>query len=367
MSDFLVSEILVLILLLPSSLRPFSKSLKKACAVPLLPLFAASILVFIIFGQGITVSLLPVIVIVAVCIITEFPRFVLFLSKLPNNFYSIYSVLIRIFTLALLGGAFFSAVYFSPEREYGAEVFEILKEKMELNLNGRKFCAGVSYTPQNTKDEHITVLVLNAYPDRIYGENTLSRFSAAARYKTVELTNAENSNLTYRPPHYEQFRAALYAILKKYFQDDRSIQNEPFNSVISEVLNHKKNTAVYAIAEGKYIQALYDYYTKKPDAFAGIFFILSEEDEIKGLNKTASYILDEREPLRFSPELANFPVCLFIRQKEKCAGSGELRCTDILAAQLLGSSRDLGRKDRLATAAVFEKWLGIRSGIKIFK
>lgn len=367
MSDFLVSEILVLILLIPPCLRPFSKGLKKAGAVPLLPWFAAVILLFIMFGQGITVSLLPVIAIAVICIITEFARFVMFLNGLPNGFYSGFSYFLRIFMLILLGGVFFCTFYFSPERDYPANYSDFTKEDLIFNSNGKEFCGGVFYKPQNVKNEHITVAVLSAYPHCSSYSNTFSRFFANAGYNTVELTNPENINIKFLPKRYTEFLASCNAVLKRNGKKEHKEKQNPdfFNFTVSEILNLRKNSSFYVIAEGRYRQALYDYFVQNPGAFSGIFFILSEEEEISGLNRERSCILDERGQLKFSHELSEFPVCLFIRPKEKLSQFGELRCDDVLAARLLGASRDLGRKDRITAAEVFEKWLKIRDEITI--
>ena len=111
MSDLFVSEILVLILLILPLIRPFSKALKTAGAIPFLPLASFIILVFTIIGQGLIFSLIPTALIVIICIITEFARFVMFLKQVPNNFYTIPSILLRIFVLILLSGAFYAAFY----------------------------------------------------------------------------------------------------------------------------------------------------------------------------------------------------------------------------------------------------------------
>ena len=48
MTDLLLSELVVLLLLLPVLLRPFSKSLKKGRAIPILPFLSLFVCICII-------------------------------------------------------------------------------------------------------------------------------------------------------------------------------------------------------------------------------------------------------------------------------------------------------------------------------
>ncbi len=375
MSDLLVSEILILFLLFLPSVRPFSKSLKKAAALSILPFIALIISVLVIAGQGISFSLLPVIIIVIVCIITEFARFVMFLCRVPNDFYSIPSLLFRIFMLFLLTAVVFSCFYFSPESEYKTDYSKFLKQDVIIRLDGKKTNVGTCFVPKTSAHEQITVLVLGSFPNQIGNINTITGFLADAEYKTIELTNPENNYLWYMPKGGEEFISVFNSIIKKEIQINTKINIENFNSAISQIIENEKNSAVYVISEGIYNQAIYDYAAEHPEAFAGIFYVLSQEEHssalsenrsaIKGINPKNVYVLQEDETLRFSKELGRYPVCFFLRSKEKLPHFGELRCRDVLAAGLLGSSRDLGKKDRIKVAEIFEKWLKIRSRITI--
>ena len=55
-------------------------------------------------------------------------------------------------------------------------------------------------------------------------------------------------------------------------------------------------------------------------------------------------------------EAAPLPFCCFIQPYSELAGFGSLRAEDILAAELLGSGRSIGRKDKAEAAAAFNRY-----------
>ena len=50
------------------------------------------------------------------------------------------------------------------------------------------------------------------------------------------------------------------------------------------------------------------------------------------------------------------PFCCSIRPYPELAGFGQLRAEDALAAELLGSGRSIGRQDKAAAAAAFNRY-----------
>lgn len=356
MSDFLVSEILVLVLLLPPLLRPFSKSLQKAVAVPILPLFSAAISVLVIWGHGLTVSFVPILFMVAVSIITEFIRFVLFLGKLPNNFYSIPSILLRIFLLTLVIGLFCGVFYFSPEQEYKTGNVQILKEPLTAVKNGRETQTGFCYTPQTKINGK--VLVINAFLNSTGTPSTVSLYLAGKGYTVMELIPFVKSEKKMFIKRGEAFFTALHSIFKNETLSAQADRGE-FYEVLSALT--EKERPFYVFAEGPYTKFLADYTAKHPAAFEGVFYAVSEDNMLLTQPELKNaYILDERKDIRFSQNIKSYPSCVFIRKKEVFAGWGELRCEDILAAMLLGATRDLGRRDRIFTGETVEKWLELK-------
>ena len=56
MSDLFIGEILVLLLLVPVLLRPFSRRFQRIDGIPLLPLVAIILCALIIAGSGFSIS-----------------------------------------------------------------------------------------------------------------------------------------------------------------------------------------------------------------------------------------------------------------------------------------------------------------------
>lgn len=362
MSDFFAGEILVLLLLILPLIRPFSKALKTADAIPLLPLASLIVLIFAIIGQGLIFSFIPTILIVIICIITEFSRFVMFLRQVPNNFYTIPSILLRVFVLFLLAGSFFAAFYLAPEREY--RVSTLLREKNTVKfISDRKeqeaaFC----YTPEPCAKPNQVIITVPSFPVSSNELGTSGRYLLDEGYKISEIILEKKQGFKYRFKRSEIFFEVLDSILKKpksYTEDKKLIP------AIEAISSFYKGSELFLFAEGERVVQLCDYYNKNLNSFSGAFFVLSEDEPLpQGLKDNFYTVLYEKD-LKFSDTSAKFPICFLIKPKESLASFADLRGNDVLASLLLGSSRDLGRENRLNTLRTFEKWLSLRSGITI--
>ncbi|MGI5085899.1 hypothetical protein [Treponema putidum] len=364
MSDFFVGEILVLILLILPLIRPFSKALKTANAIPLLPFVSLIVLIFTIIGQGLIFSLIPTALIVIICIITEFARFVMFLRQVPNNFYTIPSILLRIFVLLLLGASFFSAFYFSPEREYPIVSSVIEAKKISFIADDNEVAAGFYYKPEPCRNEKEAIIIVPPFPIS-ESIGTFDRYLLDEGYKIASLSLPKKTGYKYRIKHSELFFTVLNSILKNKDMSDGNSQDKELLQTLSKLTGFFEKTEIFLIAEGPYVQTLCDYYNKNPNAFSGAFFVILEEMPLPTGLKEGTYTVLNEKDLKFSENIALFPICFFIQSKENLAGFGDIRGNDILASLLLGAERDLGRQDRIKTVKTFEKWLNLRSSLTI--
>ena len=360
MSDFFVSEILVLILLVLPLIRPFSKALKTADAIPLLPLVSLIVLILSIIGQGLIFSLIPTALIVIICIITEFARFVMFLRQVPNNFYTIPSILLRIFVLILLSGAFYAAFYFSPEREYPVFTSITEKERISFIADDKETKAGVYYKPEPCRNEKEAIIIVPPFPNREVG--TFDRYLLNEGYKIASLSLPKKTGYKYKLKNSEIFFSVFDSVFNsKTAEAPKNTGNENLGTSLSSLIRFFGNTELFLIGEGTPVQDLLDYYNKNPNAFSGAFFIISEGSPLPDGLKEGTYTVLNEKDLKFSENIALFPICFFIQSKESLTGFGDIRGNDILASFLLESSRDLGRQDRVNTIKAFEKWLNLRS------
>ncbi|EMB20642.1 hypothetical protein HMPREF9723_02102 [Treponema denticola OTK] len=360
MSDFFVSEILVLILLILPLIRPFSKALKTADAIPLFPLASLIVLILSIIGQGLIFSLIPTALIVIICIITEFARFVMFLRQVPNNFYTIPSILLRIFVLILLSGAFFAAFYFSPEREYPVFTSIAEKERVSFIADEKEKTAGVYYKPEPCRNEKEAIIIVPPFPNEDAG--TFDRYLLNEGYKIASLSLPKKTGYKYKLKNSGIFFSVFDSVFNtKTAETSKNADNENLGTSLSSLIRFFWDTELFLIGEGDQVQDLLDYYNKNPNAFSGAFFIISEGTPLpKGLKEGTYTVLNEKD-LKFSENIALFPICIFIQSRESLTGFGDIRGNDILASLLLGSSRDLGRQDRVNTIKAFEKWLNLRA------
>ena len=360
MSDFFVSEILVLILLILPLIRPFSKALKTADAIPLFPIASLIVLILSIIGQGLIFSLIPTALTVIICIITEFARFVMFLRQVPNNFYTIPSILLRIFVLVLLSGAFYAAFYFSPEKEY--PVFTSLAEKERISsiAEEKEKTAGVYYKPEPCRNEKEAIIIVPPFPNREVG--TFDRYLLNEGYKVASLSLPKKTGYKYKLKNSEIFFSVVDSVLNtKTEQASKNVGDENLGTNLSSLIRFFGDTELFLIGEGDQVQGLLDYYNKNPNVFSGAFFIISEDLPLPDGLKEGTYTVLNEKDLKFSENIALFPICFFIQSKESLTGFGDIRGNDILASILLGSSRDLGRQDRVNTIKTFEKWLNLRA------
>ncbi|UTC91113.1 hypothetical protein E4N80_01960 [Treponema denticola] len=361
MSDLFVSEILVLILLVLPLIRPFSKALKTAGAIPLLPLVSFIILVFTIMGQGLIFSLIPTALIVIICIITEFARFVMFLRQVPNNFYTIPSILLRIFVLILLSGAFYATFYFSPEREYPVFTSITEKERISFIADEKEKMAGVYYKPEPCRNEKEAIVIVPPLANGEYA-GTFDRYLLNEGYKIASLSLPKKTGYKYKLKNSEIFFSVFDSVFNtKTAEVSKNAGNENLGTSLSSLIRFFGNTELFLIGEGHPVQDLLDYYNKNPNAFSGAFFIISEGSPLPDGLKEGTYTVLNEKDLKFSENLALFPICFFIQSKESLTGFGDIRGNDIFASLLLESDRDLGRQDRVNTIKAFEKWLNLRA------
>ena len=85
MTDLLLSQLLVLLILLPVLLRPFSKNLQKGTAIPILPFISLFVCICTIIGQDIVLfSALLFLFVVIVCL-SEIIRLIAFFQGVLNE------------------------------------------------------------------------------------------------------------------------------------------------------------------------------------------------------------------------------------------------------------------------------------------
>ena len=436
MTDLLLSQLLVLLILLPVLLRPFSKNLQKGTAIPILPFISLFVCICTIIGQDIVLfSALLLLFVVIVCL-SEIIRLIAFFQGVLNDFYGIASIIFRIVLLLLFCGMVYAAFRFAPEAHTKTE-HQLVVRSIDLTDTPQRlqqklqFFAGRLIERQGGADKKALVIVTETYPDSGY-PGTIAALLADQGYTVAEL---------YTTPHRIISRMDLYVRLFRIIgkKEARYLakETEPhissaFSDSIETILNrYGSNKRLFLYTEGIYTALAEHFCAAHQGAFTGVFFNLSAEEPLPaipeermqtvytdaddGAINSAAYspagtdtttsgavsstaagsesggaaeqytdagttentqgALDaaakpnpaantnsaadtnpaaEANPAAAAPGL---PFYCRICPYRLLTGFGSLRADDVLAAELLGSGRSIGRKDKAAAAAAFQRYV----------
>ncbi|PIE98699.1 MAG: hypothetical protein CR988_02015 [Treponema sp.] len=364
MADIFVSEILILFLLIFPILRPFFKFLKKMPAVSLLPFFAIILGILLVFGQGLYVSILPVLIFSVLVFFSEIKRIVRFFAGLTNEFYSVVSIVFRAFLLILWGLVFFEIVKFSPENAYAVTQKVETREVILSDSFGKECFGGFFAQPDNSNVENLpTVLVMPSFKHTTSDISTVARYFIQEKYPVIQIRDICKKQPWYVPRGLDSLKNVFQLLLGN--SDIEYIDEPEFEGFIDAVLEkYASDKAVFVFSEGVYNKLITDYAIKNPSKIAGTFVYASEEYAnkiLQDITENRSIRMSADEGAKFLPEVALKPVCLFVdSEKTNLADMSELRGDDPLAAVILGSSRSIGRSDLIKPAKVFEKWIYVR-------
>ncbi|EPF47987.1 hypothetical protein HMPREF1222_00248 [Treponema vincentii F0403] len=403
MTDLLLSELVALLLLLPVLLRPFSKSLKRGNAIPILPFLSLFVCICIIIGQGIVLSLFLLILFVLIVCLSEIIRLIAFTQGVLNDFYGIASVILRIVLSALFCGIVYCVFTFAPEAnirtEYPLTIRPIDSYPIDSPTNPIE---GLLIERQGGADKRALVIIAEALPYSGKPE-TLAALLADQGYTVAEITGLEPRGII---PRIELYRKLLPLIGKKeqryLAKEDNPEIAASFASFLEKtVARYGRTKRIFLYAEGIYTDLAAHFCTENPGVFTGVFFCLSEEEPLPSAPEGWARIVREQQPdttaedssaadtpaaaselaasdqtavaggnapaekpsaasaaarQSYTEQVQPLPFCFYIRPYSELAGFGSLRAEDILAAKLLGSGRSIGRQDKAAAAAAFDRY-----------
>ena len=244
------------------------------------------------------------------------------------------------------------------------------------------------------------MIIAEAFP---YAERpeTLASLLADQGYTVAEITRLKPRGVI---PRIELYRKLLHLVGKKeqrYLIKEDDPQTAAFFADFLEqtVARYGRNKRIFLYAEGIYTDLAAHFCTENPGVFTGVFFSLSEEEPLpsapdgwiqtmrehnpellpennsaadttavsdaaseqaagaggNGSAETAPAVSAAPATAPTQPERP-LPFCCYIRPYPELAGFGQLRAEDALAAELLGSGRSIGRQDKAAAAAAFNRY-----------
>lgn len=405
MTDLLLSELVVLLLLLPVLLRPFSKNLKRGNAIPILPFLSLFVCIFIIIGQGIVLYLFILVLFVLIVCLSEIIRLTAFFQGVLNDFYGIASIMLRIVLLCLFCGIVYGAFKFAPEANVRTE-YPLTIRPIDSSSNPIE---GLLIERQGGADKRALVIIAESLPYSGKPE-TLAALLADQGYTVAEITGLEPRSIIPRIGLYRKLLPLLGKKEQRYLAKETNPEiATSFASFLEKtVARYGRNKRIFLYAEGIYTDFAAHFCTENPGVFTGVFFCLSEEEPLPSSPEGWAQIMREQQPdataedssvadtLAASASSSDaavsaaaasasdttasdaarqshaepasqalaapaqperpLPFCFYIRPYSELAGFGSLRAEDILAAELLGSGRSIGRQDKAAAAAAFDRY-----------
>ena len=428
MTDLLLSELVVLLLLLPVLLRPFSKSLKKGHAVPILPFLSLFVCICILIGQGIVLSLFIVIIFVLIICLSEVIRLIAFFQGVLNDFYGIASMILRVVLLCLFCGVTYCAFRYAPEAHIRTEhpltvrsieltdrtAADTGNNSVEQTVDSassdssipptlsapRNPIEGLLIERQGGADKRALVIIAEVFPYSGQPE-TLAALLADQGYTVAEITRLKPRGII---PRTELYQKLLHLVGKKeqrYLAKEDDPQTAAFFAEFLEktVARYGRNKRIFLYAEGIYTDLAAHFCTENPGVFTSVFFSLSEEEPLPSAPDGWIQTMREHNPellpedntaadttavsdaaseqaagtggngsAETAPAVSAAPVTAaaqperplpfycYIRPYPELAGFGQLRAEDALATELLGSGRSIGRQDKAAAAAAFNRY-----------
>ena len=309
MTDLLLSELVVLLLLLPVLLRPFSKSLKKGHAVPILPFLSLFVCICILIGQGIVLSLFIVIIFVLIICLSEVIRLIAFFQGVLNDFYGIASMILRVVLLCLFCGVTYCAFRYAPEAHIRTEhpltvrsieltdrtAADTGNKSVEQTVDSassdssipptlsapRNPIEGLLIERQGGADKRALVIIAEVFPYSGQPE-TLAALLADQGYTVAEITRLKPRGII---PRTELYQKLLHLVGKKeqrYLAKEDDPQTAAFFAEFLEktVARYGRNKRIFLYAEGIYTDLAAHFCTEHPGVFTGVFFCLSEEEPL---------------------------------------------------------------------------------------
>lgn len=378
MSDLFIGEILVLLLLVPVLLRPFSRRFQRIDGIPLLPLVAIILCTFIIAGSGFRISFFPVFLITALIFVFGLIRLARLFMGLPTDWYKPLSVAWNSFLLALFAGSVILAFSFAPESGYTVARTvgrSIVTERESAGLNARITVWNATSSTGSVLTGKPVMIMAGDLSAGSRGRNSAALEIAAAGYTVLSADFSglrEYKNPLMGNPLLRQFFAvggeivAGHPLLVDAEETVSTQENELALLVRYAHATYGTSAPLYVLAEGSSSEALFNYMRKYPRALDGAVAIVNtaENPTLPPLDGPSAlpggYAVLSGVDGMMPAAAASFPVLVITGDDRGRYGFGELASDDVLAARLLGSSRDSGKKTAVLTGRRIVAWLSDR-------
>lgn len=373
MSDFFISELLVLLLLVPFVLRIFSQSLQSLRGTLFLPAIAFCICLLIIAGNGFPVSFIPVFLFSCIALVVGFPRMVRTLRGLETDWYAIssrimYGILVPLFFVVVFG-----AFYFAPESGYPAG--GNVKRTVTIERPGVAVLASrYAWAPSDEGETYGSVVFLGDASGGAQNRTTLAYILAEQGYSVFSddyrsFYTWKNGLMSWPAFRFAAIRAGDALRGQPLFTDEeeiRTVERRNIARAMYAVLEKKRDGPLFIIAEGSACVPAAEYLSASGTPVDGFLCLVSPENvsaverKLDATGYEGQYTFVTSETSMIPSASAYLPVLVLSGGNGTMIGRGELDCDDILTAVLLGGSRDTGRKRAERLSRRVEHWFSLR-------
>lgn len=374
MSDLFVGEALALVLLVPPLLRPFFRRLQRVEGIAILPLLSLFVFITLIVGSGLRLSVFPAFAFSLLAFLSALPRMVRFFRRLPTDIYSIFAKAYNGLLLVALVAVVWLSAQFVPELPYIPSASVRCTHVTRTASDG----AVGYFTLWNPERGTSKDLSASAPSERVV---VLSGGSFCPPRNTLALILAENGWTViagdfYGPRGFRDFLPSVPLVRRFLALSGTIAAGKPFLSDAAETaMSQSRNldrlirfareeygsfSPIYAVGEGDSAAALLARVKDDPESLAGAVCVASATDAALLSPDAASPPLRADLSGMLPPGAGSWRVFMLTAEPSALFGYGEIRGDDILAAALLGSSRDVGRKQAELAARKIVSWLDVR-------
>lgn len=357
MSDFFIGELLVLVLLLPVVLRPFVPSLQKIRGILFLPVIALVVCVLIMAGIGFPVSFTPVFFATCFLAVNGLPRMIRALRGLAADWYSLSSRIVLGLFLPVFLGVVFASFFFAPESSYMAEgIFQTTEHSERIAAAVR--ANRTRWAPPDARRDTGSVIFFGDISAGSLSRATLASVLAENGYTVF--ADEYRSFYSWKNPllswPVSRFAAARFGNIlagRPLCTDEEEIhriQRANIARTMASLAPRLPDAPVFLVAEGSAVIPAAEYVRATGLREQGLVCLVSPKtlDRVtRALDRSGfedAYIVVASETRMVPRASAYLPVLVLSGEEGTMLGYGELDADDILAARLLGGSRDAGRK-----------------------
>jgi hypothetical protein len=368
MTDLFVGEVLVLFLILPVLIRPFFRRMQRLGGLALFPLLSFLLCIATISAVGLRISFLPVLALSFVVLMAGLSRLFRLFRNLPTDLYSpslsvFYGFLLLVF--ALVTGV---SVYTMPEAAY------ISRQNVRKAVTIENLPAGVdarvlTWLPPVGVQEKGVVVFEGDVSSRADGRTTLASILAESGYRVVAANFRSGTDYLSALLSFPGFRGWLATTVRflpgvpfpASQEEIFSAQSKDLDRLVALARADGNSLPLYIVAEGSACRPAVASATSGSESVAGVVCIL-QKDQIAGVGAFPGGATVLSEDSGMMPANAgDTRFCVASGANLASFGMGELSGDDILAALLLGGTRDAERKNAEITARRIASWMALRS------